>query len=352
MELKIFQVIDALDYGDAVSNHCIELHRALINLGYSAKIYSKFSHEKVTEYRESFENIKVRKQDIIIFHFSGKSLLADEIIKLNCKKILIYHNITPHMYFEGMEPHFTHCLEGREQLQKLSGKFDLYLGDSQFNVEELIELGCSPCEVLPIVVDLEVKRDLRHRSLLKKTVTGEKFIFVGRVAPNKKHEDIIKVFDYFYTYINPRAELYLIGNYNNYLPYYEKLTEICSKLPSRNSIFFTGKISNEELDFHYKSADVFLSMSEHEGFCVPLLESMSYGLPTFAFDAGAIRGTMGPAGIKLKRKDASDVAELIHYVLTDRKLRTSIIENQYAWLEHFSSENTIKTLKRVIEQVK
>ncbi|MNW40488.1 GDP-mannose-dependent alpha-(1-6)-phosphatidylinositol monomannoside mannosyltransferase [compost metagenome] len=352
MDLRIFQVIDALDYGDAVSNHCIELHRALNNLGYSTQIYSKFSHEKVAEYRESFEKIKIRKQDIIIFHFSGKSLLVNELIKLNCKKILIYHNITPHFYFDGMEPHFSHCMEGREQLQELSGKFDVYLGDSQFNVEELKALGCSPCEVLPIVVDLEVKKDRKELALLKKGRAGEKFIFVGRVAPNKKHEDILKVFDYFYTYINPNAELYLIGNYNDYLPYYNKLTELSNRLASKKNIFFTGKVSEEELDFHYKSADVFLSMSEHEGFCVPLLESMSYGLPTFAFDAGAIRSTMGPAGIKLKSKDAADIAELIYYVLEDKELRTKIVANQYDWLNHFSGENTIKTLKRVIEQVK
>lgn len=352
MELRIFQVIDALDYGDAVSNHCIELYRALNTLGYTTQIYSKFTHEKVVDYRESFEKIKVRDEDIIIFHFSGKSQLVKELNKLNCKKILIYHNITPHFYFEGMEPHFSHCLEGREQLQELSGKFDLYLGDSLFNVEELKLLGCTPCEVLPIVVDLDVKKERKNTVLFKMDNVGEKFIFVGRVAPNKKHEDIIRVFDYFYTYINPRAELYLIGNYNDYLPYYNRITELSSKLASRNNIFFTGKVSGEELDFHYKSADAFLSMSEHEGFCVPLLESMSYGIPTFAFDAGAISSTMGPAGIKLKSKDPADVAELIHYVLEDKDLRMKIVENQYNWLDHFSNENTIKTLKRVIEQVK
>lgn len=247
MDLRIFQVIDALDYGDAVSKHCIELHRALNNLGYAAQIYSKFSHDKVAEYRQSFEKIRVRKEDVIIFHFSGKSLLVKELIKLNCKKILIYHNITPHFYFEGMEPHFSHCLEGREQLQELSGKFDLYLGDSQFNVEELMALGCSPCGVLPIVVDLEVKKNRKDPVLFKNNKAGEKFIFVGRVAPNKKHEDILRVFDYFYTYINPRSELYLIGNYNDYLPYYNKLTELSSSLASKKIFSLLEKCLKKNL---------------------------------------------------------------------------------------------------------
>lgn len=351
MDSRIFQVIDALDYGDAVSHHCIELHRALTFLGYKNQIYSKFTHEKVTSFREDFEKIKVRKEDIIIFHFSGKSLLAKELNKLNCKKILIYHNITPHYFFEGMEPHYSHCLEGRAQLKELSGNFNLYLGDSQFNVDELKAFGCSPCEVLPIVVEIEAKK-YKKKPISQKNDVGEKFIFVGRVAPNKKHEDIIRVFDYFYTYINPRSELYLIGNYNDYLPYHNKLTELIGKLSSKNNIHFTGKVSSEELDYHYRSADVFVSMSEHEGFCVPLLESMSYGLPTFAFDAGAISSTMGSAGIKLKSKEPADVAELINYILENEELEKNIIENQYKWVEHFSVENTIKTLKRVIEQVK
>nr|WP_275444626.1 glycosyltransferase [Paenibacillus sp. ACRRX] len=246
-----------------------------------------------------------------------------------------------------MEPHYTHCLEGRKQLNQLVGQFDYYVGDSEFNVEELANLHCEPSSVLPIVVDLAVKKQ-PNKKLDKE---GAKFLFVGRVAPNKKHEDIIKVFNYYYTYIDPKATLYLVGDYNNYTLYYEKLLKLQGTLPCKNNVIFTGKVSGEELDFHYRTSDVLLCMSEHEGFCVPLLESMSYGIPTIAFDAGAIRSTMGSAGVKIIEKEYENIAELISYILGNDDLKNSLVNKQYEWLEQFTVEKTAEALIQIISRV-
>lgn len=348
--MNIYQIIDALDYGDAVSNHCLEIKKILDLSNIENSIHSKYYHEKVAIYRESIEELIVSKQDIIIFHFSGKSNLVNYIKKMKCKKVLIYHNITPEIYFENMEPHYTHCLEGRSQLSSLVGIFNYYVGDSLYNVNELEKLGCSPCGVLPITVELDIKKTMRTRFKVKPKET--KIIFVGRVAPNKMHEDIIKTFEYFHTYIDPQSKLFLIGNFEAYEVYYDRLLNLCKDLLSKEQIIFTGKISAEELDFHYKTADVFLSMSEHEGFCVPILESMSYGIPTFAYKAGAIETTMGHAGVKLLTKKHDDIAELINYILEDQVLISSIVENQYNWLDNFSVEKTSSCLLDLIEQVR
>ncbi|MCM3261598.1 glycosyltransferase family 4 protein [Paenibacillus lautus] len=350
MGYKIHQVIDALDYGDAVSNHCLELQEIFNEFGIPNTIYSKFYNEKVAKHRLSIEKIKVAEEDVLIFHFSGKSVVIEDIVKLSCKKIMIYHNITPHYYFEGMEPHYTHCLEGRQQLVQLSEKFDLYVGVSEYNVMELSEIGCSPCAILPITVDLEIKNTPpRNKGVVG---DGRKFIFVGRVAPNKRHEDVLNIFEYYYTYINTNSELFLIGNYSDYELYYKRLVNIVDTLNSKERITFTGKVTSEELDYHYKSADAFISMSEHEGFCVPLLESMSYGVPTFAYSAGAIDSTIGNAGIKILLKDTERIAELIDYVIENKKLEKEVIDKQYDWLNNFSVSKTKIALRKILDQVK
>ncbi|MDF9840212.1 MULTISPECIES: glycosyltransferase family 4 protein [unclassified Paenibacillus] len=350
MESRVYQIIEALDYGDAVSTHCIELKNILSGAEIVNDIFSKYVNEKMENFRKPISELKVSKQDVLIFHYSGKSSLINTIKALNCKKILIYHNITPHHYFEGMEPHYTHCLEGRKQLSQLRGMFDLYLGDSEYNVQELDEIGCSPTGVLPIVVDMAIKNNKKVRT--KNEQDEIKFIFVGRVAPNKKHEDIIRIFEYYHTYINPNSKLYLVGNYNDYSLYYNQLMMLVQTMVSKNSIQFTGKISEGELDYHYRTADIFLSMSEHEGFCVPLLESMSYGVPTFAFDAGAIRTTLGKAGVLITSKDYDYIGELIHLILNNQALREEIINNQYDWINNFSIEATEDALLKYIDKVR
>ncbi|MBB6638140.1 glycosyltransferase family 4 protein [Cohnella thailandensis] len=346
--MKVIQVMDALDYGDAVSSHAIEIHGILDELGFSNEIRTIHVHEKVKHLRKSIDELLVQKDDIILFHFSGKSSSFDKIRKLKCKKLLIYHNITPHEFFEGMEPHYTHCMEGRKQLLQLAGQFDMYIGDSEFNVQELQAMGCEPTYVMPIVLELG--------SIIRRTVKdankGRKFLFVGRVAPNKKHEDIMRVFDYYCKYIDPQATLHLVGNYQDYLPYYERLQSYRAGLLSRDRILFTGKVSAEERDHYYRNADVLLSMSEHEGFCVPLLESMSYGIPTFVFNCGAVKTTMGNAGVLIHEKRFEDIAELIDAVLSDKKLAQEIIDKQYEWLNHFSRDESVKQLVSILEEAR
>ena len=346
--MAIYQVLDALDYGDAVSNYVIEISKMLNELNIENKIYSLYVHNKVVQLYNPINQMKIGKNDIILYHFSGKSNIIDQVLSSKCKKALIYHNITPHHFFEGMEPHYHHCLEGREQLANLSGKFDYYIGDSEFNTHELEQMGCSPTMVMPIVVDLPV----RAKRKIYSSKSKKKFIFIGRVAPNKKHEDVIKIFDYYYSYINPDSELFLIGNFQDYMPYYNKLKNIITNLPSRDNIHFTGKVSNEELDYHYKTADVFLCMSEHEGFCVPLLESMSYGVITIAYDSGAIRTTMGDSGVLILEKLHEDIAELISFILEHEQLAQSIIDNQYKWLINFSRENSRQRLLSIINKMR
>lgn len=353
MNFSVFQLIDALDFGDAVSNHCLEISKILSNNKYNNRIFSKYAHEKMMDFRKDIKELKVNKNDIVIFHFSGKSNFVNLVKALNCKKILIYHNITPHSFFVGMEPHYTHCLEGRQQLADLVGQFEYYLGDSEFNVEELIALGCSPTGVLPIFVDIKVK-EIEHNRNAMRTLksTAPKFLFVGRVAPNKKHEDVMKVFEYYYTFINRNASLYFVGNYESYQDYYASLYEYKSKLLSRDQIVFTGKVSQSELEYHYQTADIFISMSEHEGFCVPLLESIAYGIPTLAYNAGAIKSTMGNSGVIINEKIFDNIAELIDLILSNSQLSTEIIEKQYNWINNFSVKTTEECLLRFINEVK
>jgi glycosyltransferase involved in cell wall biosynthesis len=344
--VRVFQLLDALDYGDAVSRYTIDISKILNELEIENFIVSKYANEKVKDFRVEWNgNLSTNEGDIILIHFSGKSEIANKINKIKGIKILVYHNITPQNYFVGMELHFKHCEDGREQINDLVKYCDYFIADSVFNANELRKHGVNSVTVIPIVVDIPARFEKLQRNPTKKNI---QFLFVGRVAPNKKHEDIVRIFDYYYRYIDNKASLQLVGNYNDYEPYYFKLKSFIGALPSRNQIKFYGKVSDEELDSIYRRSDVFISMSEHEGFCVPLVESMSYGLLTLAYDAGAIRNTMGGAGLLILDKRFEDIAELIDVIVNDDAIYKNIINKQYEMIEKYSHENSKKRLHELL----
>ena len=270
-------------------------------------------------------------------HFSGKNHTWETVLKANCKKVLVYHNITPAEFFNN-SIHGERCSEGEQQLLELYKYYNYYLADSEFNVQSLKQLGINKdVDVLPILIDFS-KIDRLLKNKRKKNTEIKTFLFVGRVAPNKKHEDIIDLFEYYFKNINCNSKLVFVGNYADYMDYFDKLQNKINNLYSSKNIIFTGKIDDEHLYQYYLDADVFICMSEHEGFCIPLLESMYFGIPTIAFDAGAIHTTMGDAGILIKHKSAEKIAKLIHVILTNENIQKQIVDKQYAWVRNFSRE--------------
>jgi glycosyltransferase involved in cell wall biosynthesis len=343
-----------VSYGDAIGNEMIEIRNILRNWGHDSDIYAQYIHPKVLDVKNYFEYKKIcSPENILIIHFSigyGSDLL-DFVRSLPDKKILIYHNITPSEFFQDINSEYEyHTKLGRNELHVFKDIVDLALGDSEFNRMELVQLGFQKTGVLPIIIDFDkyyVADDKAPISKLKDNYIN--ILFVGRVSPNKKFEDIIKCFYYYKNYINANSRLFLVGSYDGMDKYYSKLKDLINKLNLKD-VYFSGHISFEELISYFKLADVFVTMSEHEGFCVPLLESMFFEVPIVAYNSTAIPDTLGDSGILVQEKNYEEIAEMINLVIEDKELKNKIVKRQTERLKDFRKDKIENILKIYLDQ--
>ncbi len=332
--MEISQLVAGYSSGDAISNEARELRKLFRSWGYNSEIYVNIqflSPELRGACRDYRQYLKHDSPDnIIIFHFSVGSKLTDFVRGLRARKVVIYHNITPAKYYQGINPRAAEALaKGREELKSFSDVPGLALGDSDYNVRELVELGYRKTGVLPLLLDLQVfDRTPPDPEIMEKF--GGNYIgvlFVGRIAPNKKFEDIIKAFYIYQKTCRANSRLFLVGGYDQLDPYYTYLCGLIRELDVRN-VWFAGHASLPELVAYWRLADVFLSMSEHEGFGIPLIESMHFGIPVIAYAAGAVEETMGGTGILIRKKNYNEIAEIIDMVTKDEQFRNRIVEKQ------------------------
>jgi glycosyltransferase involved in cell wall biosynthesis len=235
-------------------------------------------------------------------------------------------------------------------LLKFKGKINLAVGDSEHNVSELKQMGFDGCLSIPILLDYEKFAVQPDREILAKYKSPGwvNWLFVGRVFPNKKQEDIIKAFYFFKKYIRPASRLILVGSYKDMPLYHEYLRYFVDKLGLRKDVILTGGVSESELAAYYQAADLFMCMSEHEGFCVPLIEAIHAGVPVMAFDSTAVPETLGDTGVLIKEKRFPEIAELARYVLENTDLRNKIVEEQKTRLQVYSREAVLQQWQQAI----
>ncbi len=353
--MQIHQILPSISYGDAISNHALEIKKILKSWGYKSEIYAQHIHPKLVYNAKIYTQYKKLSspENILIFHFSIGSEVSKFVKTLNDKKILIYHNITPYNYYIGINDTLVHLLrKGREELKEYSDIIDLALGDSEYNRKELAELGFKNTGILPIIVDFEAYKQEPDRKVLDKFEDDYiNFIFVGRLSPNKKQEDVIKTFYYYNKCIDQHSRLFLVGSYNGMEKYYAQLKELVKQLNLKN-VYITGQVDFKELLAYYKLADVFISMSEHEGFCVPLLESMYFDIPIIAYNSTAVPYTLKGSGILVNEKRYENVAEMVQILVKDERIQNKIIESQRLRLKQFEKSKLETVLKKYIEGVK
>ena len=351
--MQINQFIPSITPGDAVSNDALAIRSILRKNGYKSIIYAKFIHPWMLPYARPYFLYRGNKDNILIYHFAvGGFKFSDFILNLPDFKILKYHNITPPAYFENYDAHsYFICQKGQNELSEFKDHFDLGIGDSSFNCLALKRVGFDRTYVLPILLDFSkyAKYDTKLDHKLKSS-NLTKIIFVGRIAPNKRQEDVIKAFDHYQKNFNRFSMLYLIGQ-KQIKPYLHELEELIQKLELSNNIIFTGKVSEGELNTYYRNADVFVCMSEHEGFCVPLVESMFFNIPIIAYDSSAIKDTLGNAGILFQEKNFEVIAQNIHKILEDESFREQIIEKQKIRLFKFQAYTIERKLLQIISEI-
>ena len=331
MTRSVHQLLAALSYGDAIGNEALEIQRHLRRAGFASDIFAESVHPRMAHLaRPLWEYAKVSSPDsVCLFHFSIGSAAGRLIYHAPDRLVSIYHNITPAHWFLGFHPHLAGlCYHGRRELAAFAPRTELALGDSEFNRRELEQAGYQRTGVLPIVQDLDACR--RPRSRVTERLYADartNILFVGRIIPNKRVDDLIRVFAVYQRYLNPASRLLLVGDYRGQERYYDRLQQLVRAL-RLDEVVFTGHVDDDELRACYVVADLFLCLSEHEGYCVPLVEAMSFGIPVVAFDAGAVAETLRGGGVLLKQKHPEVVAELVEQVLEDAALKRQVLSTQ------------------------
>lgn len=350
--IQIHQMLPIFSYGDAIGNDAMAIQRMLRTSGFNSYIYANLVDPRLKVFYKPYEEyLDISAQNnILIYHYSLLSELSEFLKQLPDKKIMIYHNITPHYFYKDVnEKVAENCRKGREELRKLVKDFQLALGDSEYNRQELEELGFLNTGVLPISIDVEkFNINTNHKDLLIKK-DCLRILHVGRIAPNKKIEDIIKVF-YFYQKINFKSQLFLIGSNNDTERYSNGLKMLVNRLKLKE-VYFLSNINSEELIRYYQESDIYLCMSEHEGFCIPLLESMYFNLPILANNSTAIPYTLKDAGILINEKNYHEIAEMIHLLVTDKVFREKVIRGQRNRLRDFHINKIKEQLKCHLETI-
>jgi len=335
---KIHQFVPTLIPRDAVGNEVISIQSLLQKFGYDSDILVGNIHPEMIHLCKNYNSIKDKfDADIIIYHHATGTKLLDSILDSKSKIVLIYHNITPSKYFEGINQDAAESSRfGRMQLDKLKNKTSLTFTHSEFSADELRKLGFTSVSVIPYLCDFSHLGKINDR-IIKKHESFANILFVGRITPHKKIENIIKVFAYYHKCINSKSNLFIIGNYIGMEKYFKWLQYLVKKARLSN-VYFENKLNDEELRSFYQLADVFLCMSEHEGFCVPLVESMKFGVPIIAYNSTAIPDTLDNSGILVNDETPEEIGEIIDLIVNDKNLREKIIQKQYQRLKFFDPQ--------------
>jgi len=324
----LHQFIIGASPGDAITDQALLLQRWLREEGFHSELFAEGANAALSDQVHSYLGYRPSQSgEVVILHHSIGSAVVDYLLSLDVRFLLIYHNITPPQFF-NMDPALAVQLSrGMEQLTLLRERTLLGLADSAYNEHELQRAGFSSTAILPIVLD-ESRYQMESDPALLACYQGggPHLLFVGRLVPNKRQEELIKLL-YHYRRIEPAAGLILVGA--SWLPAYtEWLQDLAHELGLGESVIFTDHVSQRDMVTYYRLADVYVSMSEHEGFGKPLIESMYLGLPVLAYAAAAVPDTLGGAGVMFHEKNYEALAEVVDILVRDSHLRQRIMARQ------------------------
>ena len=354
MPPAVHQVLATLGYGDAIGHEVLGIQRTLRAAGYPSDIFVETADPRLEsltrDYRELVD--ASHRDNLLLHHFSIGSKASRTAYAVPDRMALIYHNITPPEYFVGVHRTLARqCFRGRRELLAYVDRCDLALGDSEFNRQDLEALGFPRTDVLPVVPDFS-HLDVEPQRFVADQLDDDwtNVLFVGRVIANKKIEDLIRNFHAYHTLYNPRSRLLIVGVFSLFERYLAGLNHLVEELGARD-VHFVGHVSNAELVAYYEIADLFLCASEHEGFCVPLVESFYKQVPVLAYAATAVPATMDGAGVLYEDQDPVYVAGLMDAILADTPLQDRIVSEQLEAVRRLRSKDFSGTLLRFVEGI-
>lgn len=343
--MRIDQVLPSLVGRDAIGAHTINIQRALHARGIESTTYFSTSTPDVTGLGRPIIEVTTPVADrFVMYHASIGSPVYDVVAHLDDPIVVDYHNITPARLLERWEPAVGHELSlGRRQLAELAGSCVLGLADSAYNRAELVDLGYSPTAVAPLLIDMRQALEEPDARLLeqleeaKAASGGPSLLYVGKISPHKAPHDLVSMLSAYREIYGPGATLTIVGS-----PigdrYVEALRSYVADLGLEDAVRFAGSLSAAELESHWRAADAFVTASDHEGFCVPLVEAMGHGVPVVAFAAAAVPETVADAGLLLPSKKPIPFAAAVHRVVEDGDLRRQLVDAGTARLDAYDLE--------------
>jgi Glycosyltransferase len=341
--MNVHQFLTSFSYGDAIGNEAVEIRDFLRGQGIGSEIFTMLFHPRyagqVRNYQE-YDRFSAAG-NTVIFHFSIGSPVTRKFLRLPDRKVIIYHNITPHHFFLDYHRILAKdCFKGRLELKSLAGQVDLALGDSEYNRRELEESGFQRTGVLPLVMDFS-KFDLPVLPVFRELFADGKtnLLFIGRIIPNKKVEDVIRAFTMYQRHFNPDSRLFIVGEHRGFERYLSALQGLVAALGTRD-VHFSGHVPLAEVVSYAKLSHLYLHLSEHEGFCAPVVESFHLGIPVVAFDAGAVAETLNNGGLLVREKDPLSIAAVCDQVLSRPALRAAVLAGQARALEKYRRRRT------------
>jgi len=356
--IRIDQVIPSIVERDAVSHHALEAQRVLRSMGFVSEIFACTMGRALTGRVHPLQELprEANGRQWVCYQASIGSPAADAFASHPGLKLVNYHNISPAELVERWMPHLGEEVRlGRKQLVELASVAELGIAVSEFNRLELVEAGYRETRVAPLMVDaanFDRVPDPRATSRLSasRALGGHDWLFVGQMLPHKAHHDVIKAFACAREMFDPDARLHLVGR-ESCPAYADALHRFVSELGLSDAVEFAGSVTPGELAAYYTTAHVFVCCSDHEGFCAPLLEAMHHRLPVVAYGVAAVPETVLDAGVVLPSKSPVLVAAAVQRVLTDRRLRHSLVRAGLERTRAFTVEGARRAFAQAIEQV-
>ena len=350
--MRIDQWVPALHRGDAIGDSARLMRDAFRRWGYDADVYAFDMDDDLEGDGRYYRDWKAGgAQDVVILHYALTSPMTHHLREHRGKRVVIHHNVTPPEFFHGYDPEMVRiCTIGREELALLKD-VDLALGDSEYNRQELEAAGFARTGVLPIYLDFARYRERPNPVLQRFLGDGPaNVLFVGRLSPNKKHDDLIRLAAYWKKYISADVRLVLVGKLPRRREYFDALQAYHYEHGFTPwEVLFLGHVEHDDLLACYRRAHVFVSMSEHEGFGVPLVEAMLMDVPIVAYRATAVGHTLGEAGVQFDTKDIAAMAEAAHLVARDAGARRRVLAGQARRLPAFAPESVEAALRGYVE---
>jgi glycosyltransferase involved in cell wall biosynthesis len=352
--MRIDQWVPALHRGDAIGDSARLMRDAFRRWGYQADVYAFDMDDDLEGDGRYYRDWKPGgPDDVVMMHYALPSAMTHHLREHRGRRVLIHHNVTPPEFFREYDPEMVRiCRIGREELALLKD-VDLALGDSEYNRQELEDAGFGRTGVLPIYLDFARYRQAPNRVLLRFLGDGPaNVLFVGRLSPNKKHDDLIRLASYWKRFISADVRLVLVGKLPRSRHYFDALQAYLYEHGFTPwEVLFLGHVEHDDLLACYRAAHVFVSMSEHEGFGVPLVEAMLMDVPIVAYRCTAVGHTLGDAGLAFDTKDIASMAEAAHLVARDAAARQAVLATQARRLPAFAPESVEAALRGYVESL-